>query len=129
MDKRRFATWLREQMKARGLTGERLASMAGVSTSTIDRILGEHWHGKLHRDTIVAIADALNVPASEALRIAGYEASATFRYDTNELVAETASLLREVPEQYYSDAIRFLRRQIDTARELFVREEQKTAVQ
>lgn len=128
MNKQRFAVWLREMMQARGMTTEQLAKSAGVSTSTIDRILGSYWNGRVHRETVVAIADALGVPASEALRAAGYQNSASYRYDTNDLIAETASVLREVPERYYPNAIRFLRRQLETARELFVREEAESAV-
>jgi len=120
MNKQHFSLWLREQMRARGLTTERLARAAGVSTSTIDRILGEHWQGRIQRDTVTAIADALGVPASEALRIAGYGRSASYRCDITDLIAETAGILRDVPEQYYSDAVRFLRGQLEAARELFI---------
>ncbi|GIV22155.1 MAG: hypothetical protein KatS3mg023_3906 [Armatimonadota bacterium] len=119
-----FWRWLKEKLSERGWSPQQLAEIAGLERSHVYKLLSPEYQQQPRRQTVVRIASALNVPISEAMRAAGYDASATFIYDTNDLIAETASLLREVPENQYADAIRYLRRQLDTARELFVKQDE-----
>lgn len=118
-----FWQWLRERLNERGMTPQQLADATGLERSHVYKLLSPEYQQQPRRATVMRIAAALGVPVSEALRAAGYAASSNVVYDTNDLLAETANVLREVPEPYYADAIRFLRRQLETARELFIREE------
>lgn len=123
-----FWKWLRQQLDERGWSPQKLAEEAGLERSHVYKLISPEYNQQPRRATVLRIANALGVPTSEALRAAGYLSSASVVYDTNDLIAETASVLREVLERYYPDAIRFLRRQLETARELFVREEAESAV-
>jgi transcriptional regulator with XRE-family HTH domain len=117
-----FWQWLQGKLNERGWKPDELADKAGLGRSHVYKLLSPHYQQNPRRETVRRIAEALGVPLSEAMRAAGYEASAHFVYDTNDIFVETANLLREVPERYYSDAVHFLRRQLTTARELFVKE-------
>lgn len=117
-----FWKWLQEKLNERGWSPADLAREAGLERSHVYKLVSSAYQQKPRRETVRRIAEVLGVPLSEAMRAAGYEASANFIYDTNDIFAETANLLREVPEEYYPDAVHFLRRQLTTARELFVKE-------
>lgn len=70
-----FARWLRKELAARQERDPRwtqtyLARRAGVSHSTISRIMGARHYPQM--DTLMAIARALNLPPHEVFRQAGY---------------------------------------------------------
>lgn len=71
-----FGDWLREQLKSVGMTQIDLARKIGKTAVHVRRVIGGTSGTK--RATVVAIAYALDVPVSEAIR-AAYGASATAR--------------------------------------------------
>ena len=69
-----FGDWLREQLKSLGMTQIDLAKRIGKTAVHVRRIISGSSGTK--RATVVAIAYALDVPVSEAIR-AAYGPSAT----------------------------------------------------
>lgn len=123
-----FWKWLRQQLDERGWSPAKLAEEAGLERTHVYKLISPEYGQTPRRSTVMRIAQALGVPVSEAMRAAGYVASANLVYDTNDLLAETASVLREVLETRYQEALRFLRKQLDFARETFAVEDTSTTV-
>jgi len=64
-----FWDWFNEKLNTRSLSDRRLAEMAGLSNSVISRArTGSQAMGW---DALVAVADALQTPREEVLRLAG----------------------------------------------------------
>jgi transcriptional regulator with XRE-family HTH domain len=66
-----FGVLVRRSREARGLSQQRLATDAGLSDGYISLIETGRRGARPSRDTVLALAQALGVPAAELLRAAG----------------------------------------------------------
>ena len=91
-----FGKWLSEEIARQGMTQSQLARRAGVSRSTIKRIIdGERGMG---RASLGKIARALDLPPQELLRRIGYlPAERINEKDTT--LARLMVVLSELPDE------------------------------
>ncbi len=91
-----FGEWLQEEIARQGLNQSQLARKAGISRSTIKRIVdGERGVG---RSSLHKIAAALDLPVEELLRRSGYlPSNRTIRQSTT--MSRLIQVASQLPEQ------------------------------
>ena len=103
-----FGQWLKKTRISRGLNQEQLATLASVSKQYVSTLEREAPHGITGASptpkikTVRALATALAVPESEALRRAGYYPEEA---ETDPRQAQLLSYFRELSDNEKDDAL------------------------
>lgn len=93
----RFGSWLRQQRRLADLTQKNLADMAGIHEVQLARI--EKGESGTKRDTVLALAKALNVDVDESLELAGFARSKTIYIETSGHYDTAVKVTRDEPRK------------------------------